>query len=37
MLAHEAAELERHPIGVGELQVGDAVADLVGQRAVVSA
>ena len=28
MLAHEAAELERHAVGVGELQVGDAVSDL---------
>ena len=32
MLAHEAAELERHAVGGGELQIGDAVADLGGQR-----
>ena len=31
MPAHEAAELERHPIGVGELQVRNAVTDRVGQ------
>ena len=28
VLAHVAAELERHAVGVGELQVGDAVLDL---------
>ena len=28
VLAHQAAELERHPVGGGELQVGDAVLDL---------
>ncbi len=28
--AHDAAELERHPVGVGELQVRDAVGDLSG-------
>ena len=32
MLAHKAAELERHPVGVGELKIGNAVPDLVGQR-----
>jgi hypothetical protein len=31
VLAHHPAELERHPVDVGELQVGDAVADLGGE------
>ena len=31
MVAHKAAELERHPVGVGELQIGNAVPDLIGQ------
>src|SRR5262249_29448582 len=30
VLAHEPAVLERHPIGVGELQIGDAVGRLGG-------
>ncbi len=32
VLAHETAELERHPIGVGELQVGNVLGDLGGAR-----
>ena len=31
MSTNKAAELERYPVGPGELQVGDAVADLAGQ------
>ena len=31
MPAHEAAELERHPVGVGELHVRHAVANRVGE------
>ncbi len=30
VLAHDAAILERHPIGVGELQIGDAIGRLGG-------
>src|SRR5271165_4667689 len=30
MLAHEMTKLERHAVGVGELQVGDAVGGLGG-------
>ncbi|MGY4218906.1 hypothetical protein ACVMFB_005405 [Bradyrhizobium sp. USDA 4522] len=35
MLAHQAAVLERHAVGFGELQVGDALRDLGGQRAAL--
>ena len=37
VLTHVPAELERHPVGVGELQVGDAVFDFGGERARCSA
>ena len=37
VLAHEAAVLERHPVGVGELQIGNAVRDASAVRRVVSA
>jgi hypothetical protein len=32
VFAHVAAELERHAVGAGELQVGQALARLCGQR-----
>ncbi|MGY4421295.1 hypothetical protein ACVWY2_003744 [Bradyrhizobium sp. JR6.1] len=35
MLAHQAAVLERHAVGFGELQVGDPLRHLGGQRAAL--